>query len=96
MNIEEALQCLSNQTRLRCLHLLAQSDEVCVCEFVDTLGITQPTASKALAALKNAGFLSDRRDANWNYYRLSSNMPQWQRDLLTATIAGMRASASDS
>ena len=94
MNIEQALQCLNNPTRLRCLQLLAQSDEVCVCEFVDTLGIPQPTASKALSALRNAGFLSGRRDANWTYYRLSDHMPAWQRDLLNATIAGLRASST--
>lgn len=93
MQIEEALRCLNNQTRLRCLLLLAESEEVCVCEFVDALGITQPTASKALAALKNAGFLSDRRDANWNYYSLARHMPEWQRDLLNAAIAGLRASS---
>jgi ArsR family transcriptional regulator len=96
VNIEQALQCLNNSTRLRCLQLLAQSEEVCVCEFVDTLGISQPTASKALAALKNAGFLSGRRDANWTYYRLSAHMPPWQHDLLNATIAGLRATSTAS
>jgi ArsR family transcriptional regulator len=95
MTVEDVLQCLRNPTRLRCLHLLAQSDEVCVCEFVDRLGISQPTASKALSALKAAGFLSDRRDANWNYYRLSARMPGWQSDLVNAVIAGLQATSAD-
>jgi ArsR family transcriptional regulator len=80
---------LANETRLRCLHLIARNGEVCVCEVVEALGINQPSASKALNTLKVAGLLTDRRDANWNYYSLSTSMPQWTADIVAASIQGL-------
>jgi ArsR family transcriptional regulator len=73
---------LGNETRLRCLYLAAKHDEVCVCEAVDTLKIPQPTVSKAFKALKNAGLVEDRRDANWTYYFLNPAMPAWLRSTI--------------
>lgn len=88
MNIDhtEIFATLSNETRLRCLYLAARHGEVCVCEVVDTLGIAQPTASKALNALKGAGLVRDRRDANWIYYRLNESMPPWIEAIVAATV----------
>ncbi|MGH8223448.1 MAG: ArsR/SmtB family transcription factor [Woeseiaceae bacterium] len=77
---------LSNETRLRCLYLAARQREVCVCEVVDTLKIAQPAASKAFKALKDVGLVSDRRDANWIYYRLNRSMPGWMKVIVKATI----------
>jgi ArsR family transcriptional regulator, arsenate/arsenite/antimonite-responsive transcriptional repressor len=82
----ELFATLSNETRLRCLYLAARHREVCVCEVVDTLGIAQPTASKALNALKAAGLVKDRRDANWIYYRLNESMPMWIEAIVDATV----------
>ena len=77
---------MSNQTRLRCLYLAAKQEEVCVCEVVDALDISQPTASKALKVLREAGILTDRRDANWIYYRLHESMPGWVAAIVRTTI----------
>lgn len=80
---------LSNETRLRCLYLTARHDEVCVCEVVDALGIPQPTISKGFKALKEAGLVRDRRDANWIYYRLNDAVPEWVTDVIESTIEGL-------
>ncbi|MFT4825007.1 MAG: ArsR family transcriptional regulator [Halioglobus sp.] len=87
MNIDAAtvFSALANETRLRCLYLVLANKEVCVCEFVEALGIPQPAASKALGALKSAGLLSDRKEANWNYFSLSKAMPLWMKTVVTAT-----------
>jgi ArsR family transcriptional regulator len=77
---------LGNETRLRCLHLVARNTEVCVCEVVEALNISQPAASKALNALKAAHLLTDRKDANWNYYALNGAMPEWLAAIVTATV----------
>jgi ArsR family transcriptional regulator len=82
----ELFATLSNETRLRCLYLAARHHEVCVCEVVDALGVAQPTASKALNALKTAGLVKDRRDANWIYYRLNDSMPTWIEVIVDATV----------
>ncbi len=80
---------LSNATRLRCLYLTARHDEVCVCEVVDALGISQPTVSKAFKALKEAGLVTDRRDANWIYYCLNEAVPDWVAEVIESTIEGL-------
>lgn len=89
MNIDhtQVFAALANDTRLRCLHLIAKNAEVCVCEVVEALGISQPSASKALNTLKSAGLLSDRRDANWNYYALNGAMPKWMAAIVSTTVA---------
>lgn len=84
VNIDQAsvFSTLGNETRLRCLYLAAKHGEICVCETVDTLEISQPSASKAFKALKTVGLVEDRREGNWIYYRLSEGMPKWARSIV--------------
>lgn len=63
---------LSDETRLRILKLLEQG-ELCVCDIVAALGSTQPKVSFHLAALKDAGFLRDRKEGKWTHYRLDDS-----------------------
>jgi ArsR family transcriptional regulator len=88
MNIArtEIFASLGNETRLRCPNLAAKYEEVCVCEVVDALKISQPSASKALKVLKSAGIVTDRRDANWVYYRLDESMPEWVATIMAAVL----------
>lgn len=75
-------QALADTTRLRCLMLMVAEEEVCVCEMTHALGEIQPKISRHLAALRAAGFILDRRDAQWIYYRLHPDLPAWMRDIL--------------
>jgi len=52
-------QLLSDETRLRCLLLLQKEGELCVCELVYALDIIQPKISRHLAALRDAGIVTD-------------------------------------
>jgi ArsR family transcriptional regulator len=76
-------QALADATRLRCLMLMVAEDEVCVCEMAHALGEIQPKISRHLAALRTAGFILDRREAQWIYYRLHPDLPAWMRDILS-------------
>lgn len=60
----------SDRTRLRILSLLMQREELCVCELIDALALPQAKISRHLAYLRKTGLVSDRRDAQWVYYRL--------------------------
>ena len=75
-------QALADTTRLRCLMLMVAEDEVCVCEMAHALGEIQPKVSRHLAALRTAGFVLDRREAQWIYYRLHPEIPDWMREIL--------------
>lgn len=62
---------LADETRLQMLGLLLERGELCVCDFVQVLGITQSKASRHLRHLVNAGLLADRREAVWVYFRIA-------------------------
>lgn len=91
MHIEKTkvFSALSNQVRLRCLYLLATNQEICVCELAQTLQISQPSISKALARLKGTGLVRDRRDANWIYYQLRSDLPSWLNVVINAVVGDL-------
>jgi len=63
---------LSEETRLRILKLLEQG-ELCVCDIVAALDIVQPKVSFHLNALKEAGFLKDRKQGRWTHYRIDDS-----------------------
>jgi len=62
---------LSDETRLQMLALLLRRGELCVCDVVGALGITQSKASRHLRYLAHAGLVCDRRNAVWVYYRVN-------------------------
>lgn len=63
----EVLKALSDETRLRILNILYEK-ELCVCDIMESLQISQAKASRHLIYMKNAGLLKDRRNAQWVYY----------------------------
>jgi len=81
---------LSDQTRLRCLTLLASHDELCVCELTFALGLPQPKVSHHLGALRKAGVVSDRKVGLWIFYRLNPALPAWARAVVDSTVEGLR------
>ena len=68
-NLVELFKALSDETRLRILNLLYEQ-ELCVCDVMEVLGISQSKASRHLIALKRVGLANDRREAQWMYYSL--------------------------
>jgi ArsR family transcriptional regulator len=64
---------LSDETRLSMLGLLLREGELCVCDFVEVLRVTQSKASRHLRYLVNAGLLQDRREAVWVYFRIAES-----------------------
>lgn len=63
------LKSLSDETRLRLINLLYEK-ELCVCDLVEALQVSQPKVSRHLSSLKNAGLVSDRKQAQWVYYSI--------------------------
>jgi ArsR family transcriptional regulator len=62
---------LADETRLKILWLLSGTEELCVCDVIDVLGITQSKASRHLRHLFHLGWVTDRRDGLWMNYRLT-------------------------
>lgn len=67
----QLFKALGDPTRLRMLSVL-QHGELCVCDIMTVLDLPQSTASRHLAYLRNAGWLTSRRQNKWMYYRLNA------------------------
>ncbi len=59
----------SDETRLRIFMLLARR-ELCVCQIMGVLGISQPLVSRNLSLLSSAGLLDERREGKLVFYSL--------------------------
>ena len=69
--LSKVFKSLSDETKLRILKILQERDELCVCEIMQALNISQSRASRNLGVLKNAGFITDRREGLWVYYSIN-------------------------
>jgi DNA-binding transcriptional ArsR family regulator len=70
--LHSKFKALADETRLRILALLVNG-ELCVCDLMAILDLPQSTVSRHLATLRNAGWVEDRRQGVWMYYRLSQD-----------------------
>lgn len=66
---ESAMKAAADPTRVRILKML-EDGEMCVCQIIAVLSLSQSTVSKHLFLLRAAGFVRDRKDKKWIYYTL--------------------------
>ena len=66
----KVFKALADSIRLRILGLLS-SREMCVCEVMVALDLTQPTASHHLGILENVGLVKDRKEGKWVFYSIA-------------------------
>lgn len=67
--LEKVYKALSDRNRIRILKML-QTRPMCVCELREVLGLAQPSVSKHLKILRDAGLLGDEQEGLWTNYRL--------------------------
>jgi ArsR family transcriptional regulator len=79
--IERTLKLLSDTTRLRILMLLDRR-ELCVCQVMGVLGVSQPLVSRNLNLMRDAGFVSERREGKLVFYALNKKMPAAARKII--------------
>ncbi len=88
MNPIDLFKALADETRLKTICLIVLKGELCVCDLVTALSLSQPKISRHLAQLKQAGVLLDRKQKQWVYYRLNPDLPAWFDQVLKLTVAG--------
>jgi ArsR family transcriptional regulator len=88
--LDQFFRALADPTRLRLLNLIA-GREICVCFFVEILGMSQPKISRHLAYLRRAGLVAARRDGKWMHYRLATPQDETARDILRSTLRKLAA-----
>ena len=79
MNRLSLIYCmLSDENRLRILKLL-ENRPMCVCELTYVLGISQPSISRHLRKLKEAGLIESRPDKQWHEYFINRKGDEYSR-----------------
>jgi ArsR family transcriptional regulator len=86
MNPVVFYKALADETRLKSLLLISHYQELCVCELMAALNLSQPKVSRHLAQLKQAGIVSDRRQGQWVYYQLDDKLVTWARTAIKQTL----------
>src|ERR1700689_2112141 len=84
-SLDVLFRALADPTRLRLLNLMGNR-EICVCYFVEILGMSQPKISRHLAYLRRAGIVASRRDGKWMHYRLSMPKDETAAAILRETL----------
>ena len=65
----KVFKAVADPNRIRILKMLQQK-KMCVCELSAVLGITQPSVSRHLSMLRDAGLVRDERNVQWIDYEL--------------------------
>jgi len=68
--ILQALKILSDEIRLKIVSLLAEN-ELCVCELMEALRMSQSRISNHLRILRNTGIIEAKREGKWIFYSLA-------------------------
>jgi ArsR family transcriptional regulator len=66
------MKALSDPGRVKVLKML-EGRELCACEIIGQLGLAQPTVSRHLKVLSDAGLITGRKVGSWVHYRLALN-----------------------
>lgn len=95
--MEKIMKLLSDNTRLRILMLLT-GRELCVCQVMGVLGISQPLVSRNLKLLGDAGFLEERKEGKLVFYSMKNKMDALNArmiELLKDALKGDRILSED-
>ena len=71
-NEAEIIKALADPTRLKIVYILSKTDELCVCQIIETLNKSQSTISHHLNILKKAKIVDWRKKGQWMYYSLKN------------------------
>ncbi len=77
----KVMKALSDPNRVKIIKML-QRKKMCVCELQTALGVAQPTVSKHLKILEEAGLVTFEKDGLWVNYKLSKNNNPYSKTML--------------
>lgn len=78
----KVMKALSDPNRVKIVKML-QHKTMCVCEMREALQIAQPSVSKHLRILEEAGLVANRKEGQWvNYYLADGSVTPYAASLL--------------
>jgi len=84
------MKALSDPSRVKVMKMLG-SRHLCVCEITNILGLAQPTVSKHLKVLEEAGLVESWKEGSWVNYRLPEHPENLYAAEMLAKLPGWLA-----
>jgi len=82
----EFFKVLADETRLRCLTLIFEQQEMCVCELSYALDLPQSKISRHLSIMKLNQLIIDRRQEQWVLYSPHPQVSPFQKEIIHKVI----------
>jgi ArsR family transcriptional regulator len=86
LNMNEFFKVLSDETRLRCLLLILEKKEICVCELIHALDLPQSKISRHLSIIKLNNLITQRRSGQWVLYSINPDLSDFKRKIIKVTL----------
>jgi len=84
--ILEILKVLSDEVRLKIVYLLSKN-ELCVCELMEALNMSQSRISNHLRILRDTKIIKSKREGKWIFYSLAKNtIDKGVKDIIGAIV----------
>lgn len=80
-DLADLFKLLGDPTRLRILHALVVTGELCVCDLAAVVGVPETSVSHALRLLRMAGVVRARRDGRMAFYAIDDHHVRLVLDL---------------
>lgn len=82
------MKALSDPNRVKIMKALEKKKELCVCEIRALIKLAQPTVSKHMSLLEDAGLVERRKDKLWVNYRLADGTDSEYAEKLLLALGG--------
>ncbi|MFW2374612.1 MAG: ArsR/SmtB family transcription factor [Gammaproteobacteria bacterium] len=88
--MDDFFKVLADETRLRCLAIILEHKEVCVCELVHALRLPQSKISRHLSIMKLNNIVSQRRHGQWVLYSMHPELTAFKKSIIATTVKELR------
>ncbi len=78
----QIFKALSEEARVRILHLLFRKNELSISDLEQILDFTQAKTSRHLTYLKNRGIVNTRQDDQWVFYSIKEEVLDMVRQIM--------------
>ncbi|MGZ9584314.1 ArsR/SmtB family transcription factor [Paenibacillus marinisediminis] len=83
LDISTKLKVVGDPTRLTIIAYLS-AQELCVCDLVALMGLSQPAISQHVKKLKQADIITERKVGTWVHVRLKSDLEPYLKEIIQA------------
>jgi len=93
--IQNVLNAIADPTRRAALAIVWDGGEHCVCELMARLDASQSRMSRHMKVLREAGLVTDRRDAQWVRFRRNPSLAPALVAVVDAVVAAERSAVPE-